>query len=262
MFYEESYVRSLIKCNQCEKVFTDYDQPKSLPCGETICSDCELKIQKEAINKRFRCVLCNEEHYLLEKGFPLNKIVLSLISAQPKKVSRGKQYERLRINIQSIEKLMNDLKSNGENGVDIIKIRCSEQKRVIQLSIEKKIEELHELNEKLQEKMDDFEKEYIENFLENVDSIVERNNLRISEAKDFLDNNIEYLKEYQVDDDNIENTNKMAENLILKLERENGFNIAAIFNDKKIKFELNLEKIYDSLIGSFEYDLTGSYHTV
>lgn len=129
MFYEESFVRSLIKCNQCEKVLTDYDQPKSLPCGETICSDCELKIQKEAIDKRFKCVLCNEEHYLPEKGLALNKIVLSLISAQPKRVSRGRQYERLRMNIQSIEKLMNDLKSSGENGVDIIKERCSEQKR-------------------------------------------------------------------------------------------------------------------------------------
>lgn len=76
---------------------------------------------------------------------------------------------------------------------------------------------MHKLNEKLQEKMDDYEKEYIENFFKKVDSIKENNNGKISEAKDFLDDNIEYLKEYQVDVDKIENSNKMAENLISKL---------------------------------------------
>lgn len=65
--------------------------------------------------------------------------------------------------------------------------------------------------------MDDYEKEYIENFFKKVDSIKENNNGKISEAKDFLDDNIEYLKEYQVDVDKIENSNKMAENLISKL---------------------------------------------
>jgi hypothetical protein len=54
----------------------------------------------------------------------------------------------------------------------------------------------------------------------------------------------------------------MAENLISKLEKEKSTNTAAIFNDKKIKFEPNLEEIEDSFFGCFEYDLIGSYHTV
>ena len=70
----------------------------------------------------------------------------------------------------------------------------------------------------------------------------------MSEVKDFLDDDIEYLKEYQVDDDKIENSNKIAEDLILKLEKEKSTNIASNFNDKKIKFEPNLEEIEDSFI--------------
>jgi hypothetical protein len=80
--------------------------------------------------------------------------------------------------------------------------------------------------------MDDFENEYIENFSKNSNSIGYSN----KEAKNFLDNNLEYLKNEQVDDDKIETSNKVAENLILKLERKKNINIDSIFNFKKIKF--------------------------
>lgn len=53
--------------------FNDYDQPKFLPWHETICSSCVVKIEKEAINKKYKCSNCLGDHYIPENGFPINK---------------------------------------------------------------------------------------------------------------------------------------------------------------------------------------------
>ncbi len=48
MIYTENYIRNLLKCNQYNEKFSDYEQPRSLPCGKIICSLCSGKIEKEA----------------------------------------------------------------------------------------------------------------------------------------------------------------------------------------------------------------------
>lgn len=55
----------ILKCDKCKIPFSSYDQPKSLACGETICSACSVEIEKEAINKKFKCILCLEEHTIV-----------------------------------------------------------------------------------------------------------------------------------------------------------------------------------------------------
>jgi hypothetical protein len=110
--------------------------------------------------------------------------------------------------------------------------------------------------------MDDFEKDYSEDFLKKVNSIKENSSENINEAKNFLRKNIEFIKEFQIDDEKIKASNKMAEKLVLKLEVVKNINIAAIFNDKMIKFKSNLEEIDDSFVGYFEYDFLGKYHKV
>jgi len=72
--YEESYIRNLLKCNQCNNNFDDYDQPKSLQCGKIVCSICESKIVKKAINKWFKCEICLEDHYIPEKCLSINDL--------------------------------------------------------------------------------------------------------------------------------------------------------------------------------------------
>jgi hypothetical protein len=61
MIYEETYIRNLLKCNQCEVKFDDYEQPRSLPCGKIICSLCVSKIEKEAVKSKLKCI-CSVEH--------------------------------------------------------------------------------------------------------------------------------------------------------------------------------------------------------
>jgi len=262
MFYQDSFVRSLLKCDQCDKIFIDDEKPKSLPCGNSICSDCELKMEEKAINMKFKCDMCSNEHIIPEEGFGIHKIIHSLISAKPKRISRGRQYEILTIYIQNMELLMRDLVAISDNGVLSIKDQSSKQKLLIELTIENKIRELRDLKTKLQERMKSIEKDNIQNFSNKIDSIKQKNNVIIEETKDFLVKNIEYLKEYQIDDNQIEASNKMAEKLILKLEKEKKTTNASIFNDVMINFKPSEEKIDEKLIGCFEYELIGSHPKV
>jgi hypothetical protein len=69
------------------------------PCFKTICTTCELTIQKEAINKRFKCTVCLTDHLIPDDGFVLNEKILQLIVTEPIDISRGENYERLKNNL-------------------------------------------------------------------------------------------------------------------------------------------------------------------
>jgi hypothetical protein len=55
------------------------DEPRILPCGNSICSHCVSTIQLKE-NKKFQCLVCCESHKMHKNGLPLNKIVLEMLS--------------------------------------------------------------------------------------------------------------------------------------------------------------------------------------
>ncbi len=84
-----------------------------------------MTIQKEAINKQFKCGVCAKDHYIPDDGFVIDETKYALISSEPMEISRGNEYELLNLNkIQSITKL---LWSDYENGTNIIREYCYEQ---------------------------------------------------------------------------------------------------------------------------------------
>jgi hypothetical protein len=150
-----------LKCDQCKVSFDSYDQPKFLPCHETICSPCVVKIEKEAVNKMFKCSICLEEHFVPKNGFPIDKTKYALITAEPIEVSRGENYERLQDNLDQVKSKAKLLWSECENGVEIIKEHYNEQIRLIQLSTESKIEQMNKLSDELIAFIREYEKEYL-----------------------------------------------------------------------------------------------------
>ena len=62
MFYQDTFVRSLLKCDNCNKMFMDDDKPKFLPCGNSICCDCELIMCDKAIDNKLKCEFCSKEN--------------------------------------------------------------------------------------------------------------------------------------------------------------------------------------------------------
>ena len=68
----------ILKCDQCNIPFNAYVQPRFLPCFETICFTCVNKIEKEVINKKFKCSVCFEDHFITDIGFAVNKKMYAL----------------------------------------------------------------------------------------------------------------------------------------------------------------------------------------
>jgi len=93
--------------------------------------------------------LCDEKHSLNSaeiQRFPVNELAVNLIAAQPRDVYRGRETGAFKKNLLNLEKLLNELSFDMENGADKIKTHCSELKRLTQLSTENKINELNDLN--------------------------------------------------------------------------------------------------------------------
>ena len=116
----------ILKCDQCKTPFDEYCQPKFLPCFKTICTKCELTIQKEAINKRFKCGVCLKDHYIPDDGFVIDETKYALIKAEPMEISRGHEFERRQNNLNKVKLIVKLLRYDFENGTDIITEYCNE----------------------------------------------------------------------------------------------------------------------------------------
>ena len=52
--YDSNKIQNeILKCDHCKLPFDEYCQPKFLPCFKTICTTCELIIQKESYYQTF-----------------------------------------------------------------------------------------------------------------------------------------------------------------------------------------------------------------
>jgi hypothetical protein len=261
MFFEEEYINNLLKCDKCIQNFSKYDQPKSLPCGKIICDKCETLIYKESNKERkFKCTLCSNEHSIPDEGFNLNDLAYSLITAKPKEIWRGKKYEQLKINLNKIEQLVQELKLNYENGADKIKEHCIEQRRLVQLSTEKKIEKINKINEELINQINDFESQCIISFSKKENSIKIKLNLLVDEADKFLKEKQDYLKQLKIDKEEIKKFNEISEDLQTKLKNELNIKNNTIFGDNLIKFNSNICNVEQDIIGNIDYDFL--YHLV
>ena len=128
MFYKECDIKIFLSCHD------QYDIPRALPSGKTICKDCVTVIKKYASikNKKF------SEEYCIP-SFIKNELVFSLINIEPTEVIRNKECENLKQNLKNIELLINSLRFNSENYELIIKEYCLMLRESIQLSKEENV---------------------------------------------------------------------------------------------------------------------------
>jgi hypothetical protein len=76
MFFDSDQINNVLNCKKCTGRF---EEPKILPCGNSIYSHCVSSIQTKE-NKEFQCLVCDELHDMPQKGLSLNKIVLEMLS--------------------------------------------------------------------------------------------------------------------------------------------------------------------------------------
>jgi len=245
---------NILKCDQCKEPFNAYDQPRFLPCGETICSTCVVKIEKEATNSKFKCGICMKDHFIPEEGFPINKKISDLITADPIEISRGKEYEKLQKSLNELQSIIQLLCYGCEDGTDLIAEYCNEQIRLIQLSTENKIEQMNKLSDELIAFVREYERTCIELYSNKNKTVKEYLNKTINEANTFLNEKQVYLQQLKTDDDEIKVFNSTCEKLQTDLSRKVVKLKSLIFNNRLIKFISNTKDINKHELGYFDYE--------
>jgi uncharacterized protein YlxP (DUF503 family) len=263
MFYEESAIRKLLKCQQCLYNYDEHDQPRTLPCGKNICNNCVAKIESLAkTSKKFKCTLCAEEHAIPEKGsFPVNETLLELLKTQPKEVFRSKECSELKENLRNIETLLKNLKFEYSIGVERIKSHCAEQRNQIQLATEKRIKEINHLNTILLEEINSYEKECID-WYSNNDVFKNYMNDQVENVLKFIAEKDKYLKEYQIDEEIIRTSIQMSQGVKSHLDFELKKLKIIVFRNEIIKFNAYSIKLDALVLGRIDYERLDSNKVV
>ena len=190
-------------CSRCK---LKYDVPKLLPCGFTICTNCELEVISNGI-KQFKCNLCERIH-TIEGDLPVNQSLKKF-----KKVHLSSNYQELVGQLQQLnnemsclKKLQFELKGMTAN----VRNDCENLCFQIDLRAESAIEFVNRKREELIKEVNDFETlkvNEIENILNNEDSLV-----RLKEEIECFKNE---LNEY----DDERNVDKLIKNAIYLKQR-------------------------------------------
>ncbi len=140
MFYDSNQIDSELLCKHCEGRL---QEPKILPCGETICSLCETSIQVN--DQMFDCLVCKEKHKMPENGFVISKSLLKLLSILPANVSRGESHDLLEKLLDEMQKKTSFIKLGIENSNDLVKEHCIELRSDVQLTAEEIILQVNDI---------------------------------------------------------------------------------------------------------------------
>jgi hypothetical protein len=245
MYFEQSEITNELECPQCKE---QYDSPRMLPCGETICETCSksLTVKKE----EFKCPLCNEIHESPKNGsFPINKVILNLLKKAPKKIFRGEILETFDVKLKQLQSKINEFEKDLSNGTDKVVEYYSDLKNEIQLASELAIEQIKDINVKLIYQIELFEKECIENYKKNKDEKLNLTN-EIKKTNEFVNKCKHNLNKSEFNENQIKIDTKECEQMQKRLEDlQSDFN-DFIFNFKQITFEKNLLKI--DVLGTFK----------
>ncbi len=239
MFFDTNQVNNALLCQNCEGRL---DEPKILPCYETICSSCEKSFQIN--DKHFDCVVCNQKHEMPKNGLPINKALLNILSLKTTQVSRGKLFDSLHKSLDDIQTKHNFIKLGIENSSDLIKEHCIELRSDVQLKAEEVILEVNDIRSKNIEEIDEYEKELIGSKKANSKSkSLEAFNAIVKELESFHAINTEYLMHHVVDYDMVIRLNEEANSLVKKAELEIENLKEVIFDEKFLVLGKHREKI-------------------
>jgi hypothetical protein len=161
MYFDQSEIKNELKCPKCDE---QYDFPRMLPCGETICETCCKKIKIKY--DEFYCPLCKDNHDMPKNGsFPLNKIILNLLNKIPKKIYPGELTEKYDLKLKELKYKTNEFEMIENNAADKVDGYYSDLKNEIQLATELAIEQLN--NENMIQQIEFLKKECNENLNNN-----------------------------------------------------------------------------------------------
>ncbi len=254
-FLRKSLLANEFNCDKCQMALNNnLEQPRILPCGETICSTCAKNIEKEANDNKFKCIICSSVHHIPDNGLPLNKKIFKIMSAEAVDVSRGKEHEKLKSNLDKISLATQLLSSEFKDGTNMIDEHYVEQMRLIQLAIKKKIAQVDISSDFLISSVKDYKNSCTEFYLTvNKPILEEELNQIVNETKSFIQEKETYLKQNKLDDEEIKRYNNQSEDFQLKLNEKAKKLKSIVFNNNLFQFISNIKEKTNSknLLGYF-----------
>ena len=239
MFYQESKISQLLKCQNCNQ---KYDEPRLLPCGKTLCNSCIKSLTSQST--AFKC-LCSKIHQASE--FPINESIKLLMLEQPNEVYRNEQVELLKSNMNTIEFELDDLKYHMDNGANQIIEHCFQLRNQISLKTNndafKIISGMKNFTEILSDKINAYETECLLNFTSDSNEYRRNFNENYAKINKFLIEQKQYLSKFKIDNDEIETAIKTSEEFKSKLLKEKSNNSSNLLfkpNQKSVELDILL----------------------
>ncbi len=75
MFFDPDQINNLLNCKKCNGRL---DEPKLLPCGNSICSYCAASIKLNG--KQYDCLVCKNKHEMPKNGLHIINALNDLLS--------------------------------------------------------------------------------------------------------------------------------------------------------------------------------------
>ncbi len=244
MYYDSNVVNNLLNCKICQG---HLDEPRLLPCGKTICSQCVSTFKLNG--NQYDCLVCGKKHEMNKNGLPINELALEMLSIKTIKLSRNnKSFDSLKETLIDIQKKENLIKLLINNSDDCIKEYCLDLKNEVQLASEKLIQKINDYNEEMFNGIEDYEQELIALNKKNSRRL-KQFEIKHQELESFYsETNKHLIKHHSLNDDKIIKLNKNA--IILREKADSIIeNIREIiFSGRYLMFEAN-ELTYKSVLG-------------
>ncbi|CAF1056257.1 unnamed protein product, partial [Brachionus calyciflorus] len=147
---------TIILCRFCNLV---YDEPKFLPCGENICTECI-----RTVVDKLECIHCDQVHSIPANSFPDNKQLKNILNLTSKPYAR----------YQEAKSEFKKFKKTYESGRHKIESYSKELIQEINFKISLKLKELSNCKNELISQVDDYEKECLSYFEANQETIMDQ----------------------------------------------------------------------------------------
>lgn len=231
MFFSKEEIIDNLNCPRCQVTFED---PRNLPCGETVCFNCteELKISNDKIS----CFFCGELHKIpSETGFKSNKFLSQILSKTPRPIYRGEMFERLKNNLDKLKKTGNELELSVLNHHSTIIKHCAQVRNHIDFCAEEQINEINTIRIEYIAKINEYEKQCLQN-IEKKHQVFDET---IQKSKKCIEECNEYLKSDNLHDESLKRKNCETEELNDHVHKKLASLRSVLFNRILLNFKPN-----------------------
>jgi hypothetical protein len=264
IFYKQEQLNEKLKCPMCKSKF---DDPRILPCGDSVCYNCLLQKQEENNNNyliEFTCPVCQELYKNLDpKQLAQNKLVIEILKMKPGEIYRNKSVNELVFIMKQIESKIRELKFDELAPREEIKYHCNYLRNRIDLASSKLKERVRHLDLKFYNQINEYEIDCLKHLecaeknaqtkqqLEQLFSEFEKLKYEVSK---FIQQKAMLLQEFQIDDDEVERSVNKSKEYLCQIESQLFKYNSFVFKPGKLEFIANADQIEsDDILGRLFY---------